>query len=45
MFKFGRFTEDFKFVVKLEELSLWFLRDEDCLSFETFLKIEYQFQK
>ena len=40
MFKVGRFTEAFKFVVKLEKLSLWFPRDEDCLSFENFLKTE-----
>ena len=41
MFKFGSFTEAFKFVVKLEKLSLRFPRDEDSLSFETFL---YQVQ-
>ena len=40
MFKFRSFTEAFKFVGKLEKLSLWLSRDEDSLSFETFLKTE-----
>ena len=40
MFKFGSFTEAFKFVVKIEKLSLWCPRDEGSFPLETFLKTE-----
>ena len=40
MFKLGRFTEAFKFIVKLGKPSLWFPRDKDSLAFKAFLKTE-----
>ena len=40
MFKFGSFTEAFKFAVKIEKLSLWCPRDEDSFPFEILLKTE-----